>query len=76
MLVGTGPRGRDGVELADAIAARLAEEGVAEATAVAEAITALRVAIAETPRRGTVGQHVGQRVGRGRTPGRGRRAVL
>ena len=56
MLVGTGPRGREASSSTDAIAARLAEEGVAEATAVAEAITALRVAIAETPRRGTVGR--------------------
>jgi hypothetical protein len=45
-------RGRDAAATADAVTARLAAAGVADQAAVAEAITALRVAIAETPRRG------------------------
>ncbi|HWH01924.1 MAG TPA: transposase, partial [Pilimelia sp.] len=52
-LGGTGgARARDAAASTDALAGRLAEEGVAEdPTAAAEAITALRVAVAETPRR-------------------------
>jgi hypothetical protein len=44
-------RSRDAAATADAVTARLAAAGVADQAAVTEAITALRVAIAETPRR-------------------------
>src|SRR5690606_5615791 len=47
-------RGRDAATTTDSVAARLAAAGVGDQTAIAEAITALRVAIAETPRRGAV----------------------
>ncbi|MEQ4301126.1 transposase [Plantactinospora sp. B6F1] len=53
MLGGTGGRGRETSVATDAIAAHLAADGVAEADVITEAVTALRVAIAETPRRGT-----------------------
>ncbi|MFY1689851.1 transposase [Plantactinospora sp. WMMB782] len=52
MLSGTAARGRDTSVATDAIAAHLAADGVAEADVITEAVTALRVAIAETPRRG------------------------
>jgi hypothetical protein len=45
-------RGRDAAAAADAATARLTADGVADPAVIAEAITALRVAIAETPRRG------------------------
>ncbi|HYN94307.1 MAG TPA: transposase, partial [Pilimelia sp.] len=46
-----GARGRDATA-ADVIAARLAAEGVADVGVLAAAVTALRVAVSETPRRG------------------------
>ncbi|GIG85689.1 hypothetical protein Pen02_06250 [Plantactinospora endophytica] len=52
MLGGTSARGRESSVATDAIAAHLAADGVAEADVITEAVTALRVAIAETPRRG------------------------
>ncbi|MFK3984556.1 transposase [Micromonospora sp. NPDC050397] len=54
MLAGTGGRGRDTSVAVDAITAHLAADGVAEAEEISEAVTALQVAIAETPRRATV----------------------
>jgi len=51
MLSGTSARDRDASVATDAIAAHLAADGVAEADTITEAVTALRVAIAETPRR-------------------------
>ncbi|MEU2703173.1 MULTISPECIES: hypothetical protein [Micromonospora] len=55
MLTGPAGRGgRDGALAADAVVAQLAGEGVADADAVSDAVTALRVAISETPRRATV----------------------
>jgi hypothetical protein len=45
-------RGRESTSAADAVISQLAAEGVADAETVSEKITALRVAIAETPRRG------------------------
>lgn len=53
MLTGAG-RGRDIGAAADAVTAQLAAEGLADADTVTEAVTALRVAISETPRRATV----------------------
>ncbi|MFD2766894.1 transposase [Micromonospora eburnea] len=54
MLSGTVARGREVSVAADAVAAHLAAEGVADAETINDAVTALRVAIAETPRRATV----------------------
>ncbi|MET8906723.1 transposase [Micromonospora sp. NPDC004551] len=54
MLVGTVARGREVAVAADAVAAHLAAEGVADADTIDDAVTALRVAISETPRRATV----------------------
>ncbi|MGC4893290.1 transposase [Micromonospora sp. DT31] len=54
LLTGLPTRGRDGGLAADAVAAQLTADGVADAEAVSEAVTALRVAISETPRRATV----------------------
>ncbi|MEU8296618.1 transposase [Micromonospora sp. NPDC048909] len=54
MLGGGATRGRETPVAADAIAAHLAADGVADADEIDEAITALRVAISETPRRATV----------------------
>ncbi|MEU8259024.1 transposase [Micromonospora sp. NPDC048999] len=54
MLSGTMARGREVAVAADAVAAHLAGEGVADADTINDAVTALRVAIAETPRRATV----------------------
>jgi hypothetical protein len=54
MLTGTGGRGRDASVAADAIAAHLVADGVADADKITEAVTALQVAISETPRRGTI----------------------
>lgn len=51
MLGGTSGRGRDTSVATDAIAAHLAADGVADAATINEAVTSLRVAIAETPRR-------------------------
>jgi hypothetical protein len=50
----TTARGRDAVVAADAVVAQLSEDGIAEPAIIAEAVTALRVAIADTPRRGGV----------------------
>ncbi|SCL55380.1 hypothetical protein GA0070606_2431 [Micromonospora citrea] len=46
--------GREVSVAADAVAAHLAADGVASAEQLTEAVTALRVAISETPRRATV----------------------
>ncbi|MFC0528138.1 transposase [Phytohabitans kaempferiae] len=46
-------RGRETTSATDAVISQLAAEGVADAETVAEKVTALRVAIAETPRRGS-----------------------
>lgn len=54
MLTDAAGRGRDAAVTADAVAAQLAAEGLGDAEAIDEAVTALRVAIAETPRRSTV----------------------
>ncbi|WP_406038099.1 transposase [Micromonospora sp. NBC_00898] len=54
MLGGTVTRGREVSVAADAVAAHLAAEGLASADQINDAITALRVAITETPRRATV----------------------
>ncbi|MGK5442364.1 transposase [Micromonospora sp. URMC 105] len=54
MLAGTTAHGRDVAVAADAVAAHLAADGVAEADEIDAAVTALRVAISETPRRATV----------------------
>ncbi|MEV6690043.1 transposase [Micromonospora sp. NPDC051196] len=53
MLTDAG-RGRDAAVTADAVAAQLAADGVGDPDAIDEAVTALRVAISETPRRSTV----------------------
>ncbi|WP_320065799.1 hypothetical protein [Micromonospora sp. RTGN7] len=54
MLGGTIARGREVSVAADAIAAHLAADGVADADEINDAVTALRVAISETPRRAAV----------------------
>ncbi|RKF28275.1 transposase [Micromonospora globbae] len=54
MLGGTVARGREVSVAADAIVTHLVADGVAEAAEIEEAVTALRVAISETPRRATV----------------------
>ncbi|MEU9824465.1 transposase [Micromonospora chersina] len=54
MLTGTVTRGREVSVAADAVAAHLAAEGVADADSINDAVTALRVAISETPRRAAV----------------------
>lgn len=54
MLTGTVSGGREVAVAADAVAAHLAAEGVADTDTASEAVTALRVAISETPRRATV----------------------
>ncbi|MET7803838.1 transposase [Micromonospora chersina] len=54
MLTGTVTRGREVAVAADAVAAHLAAEGVADADSINDAVTALRVAISETPRRAAV----------------------
>ncbi|RGC66239.1 hypothetical protein C5N14_24290 [Micromonospora sp. MW-13] len=54
MLGGTIAPGREMSVAADAIAAHLATDGVADADEINEAVTALRVAISETPRRAAV----------------------
>ncbi|WUJ26855.1 transposase [Micromonospora sp. NBC_00389] len=54
MLGGTVARGREVSVAADAIAAHLAADGVADADEINDAVTALRVAISETPRRAAV----------------------
>ncbi|MEW2376393.1 transposase [Micromonospora sp. NPDC047812] len=54
MLSGTVGRGDDAPVSAEAVAARLATDGVADADELTSAVTALRVAISETPRRATV----------------------
>ncbi|NBE81324.1 transposase [Micromonospora rubida] len=54
MLGGTLGRGREMSVAADAIAAHLAADGVADADEINDAVTALQVAISETPRRAAV----------------------
>ncbi|MET8306460.1 transposase [Micromonospora sp. NPDC005173] len=54
MLGGTVARGREVSVATDAIAAHLAADGVADADEINDAVTALRVAISETPRRAAV----------------------
>jgi hypothetical protein len=54
MLTDAAGRGRDAAVTADAVTAQLAAEGAGDAEAIDEAVTALRVAISETPRRATV----------------------
>ncbi|PGH43528.1 transposase [Micromonospora sp. WMMA1996] len=54
MLTGASGRGRDAGVAADAVTAQLAADGLADADRIDEAVTALRVAISETPRRATV----------------------
>lgn len=54
MLGGTIGRGREMSIAADAIAAHLAADGVADADEINDAVTALQVAISETPRRAAV----------------------
>ncbi len=53
MLTDAG-RGRDAAVTADAVAAQLTADGLGDPDAIDEAVTALRVAISETPRRSTV----------------------
>jgi hypothetical protein len=57
-------RGRDNGAATDAIVGQLVASGVAEAGALNEAITALRVAITETPRRGGVSRSLTTAVAR------------
>ncbi|WP_179803045.1 transposase [Micromonospora purpureochromogenes] len=54
MLGGTTAQGRDVSVAAEAVAAHLAADGVADPDEIDAAVTALRVAISETPRRATV----------------------
>ncbi|MGK5522335.1 hypothetical protein ACSNN9_23675, partial [Micromonospora sp. URMC 107] len=54
MLSGTVGREGDAPIPAEAVASRLAADGVADADQLTSAVTALRVAISETPRRATV----------------------
>ncbi|MET7749871.1 transposase [Micromonospora sp. NPDC005367] len=54
MLAGTVTHGREVSVAADAIAAHLTADGIADEKEIDEAVTALRVAISETPRRATV----------------------
>ncbi|MFG2053664.1 transposase [Micromonospora sp. NPDC048930] len=54
MLSGTVAGGREVAVATDAVVAHLAAEGVADAETVDDAVTALRVAISETPRRAAV----------------------
>lgn len=54
MLGGTVAHGREVSVAADAIAAHLVSDGIADEKEIDEAVTALRVAISETPRRATV----------------------
>nr|MDT0657998.1 transposase [Micromonospora sp. DSM 115978] len=56
MLNGTNARGRDTSVATDTIAAHLAAGGVGDTAAITDAVTALRVAIAETPRRAPANQ--------------------
>ncbi|OLE24357.1 MAG: hypothetical protein AUG44_19385 [Actinobacteria bacterium 13_1_20CM_3_71_11] len=58
LATGTASRNRDAE-----VAAQLAEAGVADLETVAEAITSLRVAIAETPRRAGIGKSLTAAVG-------------
>ncbi|MDP9814174.1 hypothetical protein J3R04_000144 [Spirilliplanes yamanashiensis] len=53
-LTGAGARGRDAAEVADDVIAALVDGGVGDPRSVGDAVTALRVAIAESPRRGGV----------------------
>ncbi|MFY1634183.1 transposase [Solwaraspora sp. WMMB335] len=54
MLSGTSSRNRELAVAADAVAAHLSADGVADAETIEDAVTALRVAIVESPRRGVV----------------------
>ncbi|MFV2017283.1 transposase [Micromonospora sp. LOL_023] len=56
MLSGTSSRNRELSVAADAVAAHLASDGVADAETIDAAVTALRVAIVESPRRTAVNQ--------------------
>lgn len=59
MLAGqSGSRGRDNGATAEAVAARLVADGICDSATALEAVTALRVAIAETPRRNGVGKQL------------------
>jgi hypothetical protein len=51
-------RGRDTALAVDSVAAQVAASGVTDHASALEAVTALRVAIAETPRRGGVTKHL------------------
>jgi hypothetical protein len=53
-----GGRNRDNNTTAEAVAARLVADGVCDSGSALEAVTALRVAIAETPRRSGVGKQL------------------
>jgi len=55
-LTGTSSRNRELSIATDAVVAHLAADGVADAETINEAVTALRVAIVETPRRGAINQ--------------------
>lgn len=54
MLSGTAAQGREVSVAVDAVAAHLAADGVADAGQINQAVTALRVAVSETPRRAAV----------------------
>ncbi|WP_166381667.1 hypothetical protein [Catellatospora methionotrophica] len=59
MLAGqSGARNRDNGATAETVAARLVADGVCDSGTALEAVTALRVAIAETPRRNGVGKQL------------------
>lgn len=59
MLAGqSGSRNRDNGATAETVAARLVADGVCDSGTALEAVTALRVAIAETPRRTGVGKQL------------------
>jgi hypothetical protein len=55
MLNGSTLRGRD-TNSTDMVAARLADEGIADMATLTEAVTALRVAVSETPKRSGAGK--------------------
>ncbi|WP_144122172.1 transposase [Catellatospora sichuanensis] len=59
MLAGqSGSRNRDNGATAETVAARLVADGVCDSGTALEAVTALRVAIAETPRRNGIGKQL------------------
>ncbi|MEV4413014.1 transposase [Catellatospora sp. NPDC049609] len=64
MLAGqAGSRNRDNGATAEAVAGRLVADGICDSATALEAVTALRVAIAETPRRNGVGKQLTAAVG-------------